>query len=467
MSARLLALVAPLLLAGCLQAWPVGGPWKCSSGDTCPGGLTCDDGVCCDPAGAPACPTLPLLSGGCPGGAPTQTVYEDADHDGHGNPQVVRVQCAAPRTGTFVANFDDCDDSHPNIHPGAEELCNGADDNCDGQIDEGLTPRTPWYADADGDGVGAGAATLACVAPPGMVAATGDCAPDDPARYPGAPERCNGVDDNCNNSADEGVLADTDVAGDDHPRFPCNTHLPGLCGMGSFQCAPSGPGGVNARTCLSLHPPAARDVCNGLDDDCDGVIDERPDCGGPRYLVGTPDTHAGAFWLTSSSKLFTQCQKSLRTAGHDEPFTGANVQGGDAGYHVIYFEPADGGTWDLSRYDLTLDPSFTATFAAVGGNGMWGQPPSAPFNPTVCLCGATDTEKLRYRVLAASASFSGDDTAFALPLPLSIATSQDWLVGAGSGFDTSHVSRIELVLWSAKPGFELHFSPDAGFWGGH
>src|SRR5262249_31068276 len=60
--------------------------------------------------------------------------YADADSDSYGNPNVMVMAASAP-TG-YVADMQDCNDSNPNIHPGAIDLCNGIDDNCDGYSDE-------------------------------------------------------------------------------------------------------------------------------------------------------------------------------------------------------------------------------------------------------------------------------------------------------------------------------------------
>jgi len=77
---------------------------------------------------------------------PATVWYEDADEDGYGNVAVMLTQCETP--AGFVLDGADCNDTNPNIHPLATELCNGIDDNCDTQSDEGL-------GDTDGDGWGA------------------------------------------------------------------------------------------------------------------------------------------------------------------------------------------------------------------------------------------------------------------------------------------------------------------------
>jgi hypothetical protein len=62
------------------------------------------------------------------------------------------------------------DDERADVFPGAEERCDGVDNDCDGTTDAGATDATAWYNDGDGDGFGAGEATLDCEAPAGAVA---------------------------------------------------------------------------------------------------------------------------------------------------------------------------------------------------------------------------------------------------------------------------------------------------------
>lgn len=75
-----------------------------------------------------------LLNSVC--GRRLTTYYEDADSDGFGNPNVSFEACSAPEEG-YVENNLDCDDGNASVNPGATELCNGIDENCDGNIDEG------------------------------------------------------------------------------------------------------------------------------------------------------------------------------------------------------------------------------------------------------------------------------------------------------------------------------------------
>jgi hypothetical protein len=133
----------------------------------------------------------------------TAPYFPDADGDGYGAAEAEPVlACRAPEGTAAVAN--DCDDDDPAVQPGALERCNGLDDDCDGLVDEGAASPATWYADADGDGYGDPATSLeACAAPDGFVASALDCDDADGAVHPGALERCDGQDQDCDGAVDE------------------------------------------------------------------------------------------------------------------------------------------------------------------------------------------------------------------------------------------------------------------------
>jgi hypothetical protein len=99
----------------------------------------------------------------------------------------------------------DCNDGNAQVYPGATEVCNGIDDNCDGWVDSNAVDAPTWYADADGDTNGNPAITkVQCTQPGGYVANNTDCNDALTSVHPGAPEICNGIDDNCDDIIDQG-----------------------------------------------------------------------------------------------------------------------------------------------------------------------------------------------------------------------------------------------------------------------
>ncbi|MEW6079315.1 MAG: PilC/PilY family type IV pilus protein [Thermodesulfobacteriota bacterium] len=211
--------------------------------------------------------------------------YDDADGDGYGNPAIA-CACGSCPSGNSAANGLDCDDTNPGVHPGAVEICwNGLDDDCSG----GDGCANTYYRDADGDGHGdPGNTILDEDRPDGYVWNGDDCDDTNPAVHPGAPELCNGVDDNCVGGIDEGCndcYEDTDGDGYGNPGQPC------ICGS----CATwAGAGVNNGLDCNDSDPsvhPGAPEICgDGQDNDCDGLWDWdegclnwRPDFDGDGY----------------------------------------------------------------------------------------------------------------------------------------------------------------------------------------
>lgn len=104
----------------------------------------------------------------------------------------------------FPARLD-CDDSDPAVHIDAAEVCNGKDDDCDGLVDdddEGVSGQRTGFVDQDGDGWG-DEAWSACESPAQSSENGGDCEDGDASVSPGAPESCNGQDDDCDEIVDD------------------------------------------------------------------------------------------------------------------------------------------------------------------------------------------------------------------------------------------------------------------------
>jgi hypothetical protein len=94
---------------------------------------------------------------------------------------------------------DDCDDTDPSVHPGAVEPCDGADNDCDGAIDDEPVDGDVYYLDSDGDDYGNAAAfVVSCVLPKGYVGNATDCDDLNSTVFPGAKEICDdGLDNDC------------------------------------------------------------------------------------------------------------------------------------------------------------------------------------------------------------------------------------------------------------------------------
>lgn len=241
------------------------------------------------------------------GCTPRQYFY-DGDGDGFGRtdvPSVLGCDGQAPVNTSPLST--DCDDNDQAIFPGAAEICNTKDDDCDGQVDEGSTP-TNLYPDDDGDGFygpnPVGPAVVGCGLR-GYAARGGDCAPKDPKIFPGATELCNLLDDNCDGRADERV----------RPR--CGV---GRCVRESVTC--------DAADCTPGAPLS--ETCNLLDDDCDGEVDEGDLCpAGQSCTLGACSGAGATTGGNSSTGGTTSASGNPNVAGQiGETRGGAATQGG-------------------------------------------------------------------------------------------------------------------------------------------
>lgn len=133
------------------------------------------------------------------------TFYKDGDQDGYGVLSIKVNACRPPRG--YVDRSGDCNDSKSTVYPGAPELCDGLDNNCNGQVDEGL-PITRYYSDNDKDGWGnASIFKDSCAQPAGFVTNNTDCNDGKATVYPGALELLDGVDNDCNGKIDDNAVA--------------------------------------------------------------------------------------------------------------------------------------------------------------------------------------------------------------------------------------------------------------------
>jgi hypothetical protein len=267
-------------------------------GDGAPACEDCDDADAALSVSTPE--TCDGLDNDCDGtvdndASDATTWYGDADGDGYGGTQFTVVGCDNP--GGYVTNSDDCNDVDATSHPGAAEVCDNADNDCDGDVDEGV--RVTWYADADGDGFGDSSTTQdACNQPPGYSSNGDDCDDTNVQVSPAATEVCDSVDNDCDGIVDDGAVdastwyADSD--GDGH----------GDAGTSAVACtAPSGHVATDddCDDANGAVHPSASEICDTIDNDCDGDTDEDDATDATTWYGDLDGDGYGGTWSTTTS----------------------------------------------------------------------------------------------------------------------------------------------------------------------
>ena len=244
----------------------------------------------CDSQGVATCERADLIE-----------VFADEDGDGFGAGSATEV-CAISEGQSM--NRLDCDDTNPEIFPGAAETCNQRDDDCDGVLDDGF-PVATYHADIDGDGYGSVYPSVAtCGGPPaGFVSNAEDCDDDNDSIYPNANEVCNdGIDDDCDGLADD---ADPSTSETSKTAFYEDNDSDGFGDLDREVLACEGRGGLvdNYNDCddstadITNFPyPADRDL-DGYGDEIDtimscagypGTADNRDDCDDSDEKINIP-----------------------------------------------------------------------------------------------------------------------------------------------------------------------------------
>lgn len=189
------------------------------------------------------------------------TPEPETDGDGHPDPE-------------------DCDPDDPSQYPGAEESCNGKDDDCDGVSDYGYMAKQ--FEDADGDGYGNDDTAInACEILPGYVGIGADCDDTDATVYPFAEEVCDGKDNDCDREPDTGdptslwcLDADKDTWGSGAVSCLLSCDRPAAAdGIAYVLINPDATnGGLDCNDAdPSIHPDAVDPCGNGIDEDCSGM----------------------------------------------------------------------------------------------------------------------------------------------------------------------------------------------------
>ncbi|MCK6529728.1 hypothetical protein L6R50_19955 [Myxococcota bacterium] len=211
----------------------------------------------------------------------------------------------------FGADID-CNDGSAAIHPGAVELCDGIDEDCDGLVDEDF--------DSDGDG---------------FATCGGDC--DDGAGdvHPGAAEVCNGVDDDCDAALDEGFDGDGDGF------------------LGAADCPGVGDDCDDGDPAVS---PAAEEVCSdGVDNDCD---EDPAECRwwGPVSLNDVDVAFTGTAGVLEPGVV--GFGGDFDGDGYDEVLVGSNVDDAFEGAVYVWQGPIGAGAYALGGADAILEGSY-------------------------------------------------------------------------------------------------------------
>lgn len=204
------------------------------------------------------------------------TWYADTDVDGFGDPNTSMLECDQPNG--YVADNTDCVDTNGNIYPGADEICNDIDDDCDTLVDDaddGITDQSTWYADTDDDGYGdPGASMLACDQPDDYVNNDDDCDDSAIGVNPDADEICNGIDDDCDNLIDD---ADGDITGQATWYADTDSDTFGDPNTSMLACDQPADYVADNTDCddtSNVIYPGAPEICDEEDNDCNGTVDD-------------------------------------------------------------------------------------------------------------------------------------------------------------------------------------------------
>ena len=328
----------------------------------------------------------------------------------------------------------DCDDYEPATYPGNTEIADGVDNDCDTYIDEGtpffdddgdcyceslpcygsananctlaqltdgdcddnddiISPDLVWYADLDGDLRGNPNSSMAsCTQPVGYVSNAQDCNDSSAYAWTGNPESCDGYDNDCDGTVDEGVTTTyyQDLDGD---LYGSNTVTTEACSPPLNYVSIAG----DCNDSSAVAYTGANEVCDGIDNDCDGDSDEQNATGCLTYYQDIDDDGYG----TSTSICACEPVGDFTTINSGDCFDdgmNANITYPNAPYSTSTSPRGDDGTYDFNcdgvetKGDTDLADCYGGWYGAANCSNGWYSRSSITglLNPTVPACGDSD-----------------------------------------------------------------------------
>lgn len=362
------------LCVGGQQTCDLTGTWSACVGEVLPSTESCNnvdddcngqvDDMGTTSCGAGACMvTVSMCENGqlnsCSPGNPSQEICDNIDNDcdqlvdesfpGKG------TACNTGLPGACSTGKSDCISGVPecvlNVMP-MLETCNGIDDDCNGTLDDNIL--------GTGTSCGTGLPGVCNQGTYSCKFNTLDCHPDTPA----SPEKCNGLDDNCNGTNDED---------DPESGAVCSTGMPGACATGIMHCSNGG------LKCIA-DAMAGVETCNGIDDNCNGIVDENNPggdvpCGcagvfqcqnGALNCVGGPTTYFSEDFSDNAAgwTLDTEWQIGPASSGCDDPSTDTSSTS-DNGVAGVVIGGCQSTTVHTDYYYLTSPVFNTANATTV------------------------------------------------------------------------------------------------------
>jgi len=270
----------------------------------------------------------------------TNTKCRDYDSDGYADVNSTTEPSHSEYWSECISQAIDCSIYNSSINPGTIEICNGMDDNCNGQIDEG--GMTIYYRDSDGDGYGNKNDNLtSCSQPLGYILNNQDCNDNNLNINPSATEVCDNVDNNCNSQIDEELNQSQSCSAGIGACFRTGIQIK-ICSAGSW-----GDWG----SCSASPGSPIAESCNNVDDDCNGIVDDNvttiSGCNQVGYCSGAFKTcSAGSFGTCSKvpqtetcNNIDDNCDGSV-----DESLTKTLTCGVGACYRSV-FQTCSAGNW--------------------------------------------------------------------------------------------------------------------------